>query len=296
MNKLIIEVRQNELRRKAENPNIPYTSAEIIESALDAYDEGATIAHFHPRNEAGAEVSDLESAVEIIGTIRSRSSMLVHPTLGHFDHGDDPLLRLSNVEALAAMPSMRPDIAPLDLGSLNFDAWNPESKEFIIDNWVYQNSARDLRSMARRLRELGVKPQLVIYGLSGIRLMDAFIATGDVDTPTYVSFVLGGPPILFGHPATSNGLRAYLDNMTHANIHWNVMIAGGSYLPLLPEIIEAGGHICIGLGDYAFPELGVPTNAEVVRKVVEIARGMGRDIASPEEVRAMLNVQAPASA
>jgi uncharacterized protein (DUF849 family) len=219
--------------------------------------------------------------------------MLVHPTLGHFDRGDDPLLRLRNVETLSKLPGLRPDFAPLDMGSLNFDGWNPETKEFLSDNMVYQNSARDLRLMARRLRELGVKPQLVIYGLSGLSLMNAFIATGAIDPPPFVMFVMGGGGALFGHPATTNGLRAFIDNMGRSDVQWGVMTIGGSYLPMLRPILEAGGHVSIGLGDHPYAELGAPSNAELVRQVVDMAREVGRTVASPEDARLMLGMVAP---
>lgn len=289
MSKLIIEVRLNEFSSKARNANIPYSPAEIVQSALDAHDEGASIAHFHARTEDGGEAHQSEIFADIVSGIRARSEILVYPTLGRFEHGADPLLRLSNIETLSAS-SLKPDIAPLDLGSMNCDIWDPVGNKFLVDHVIYQNSARDLRMMARRLRELGVKPQLVLWGLSGVRLMNALIAAGELDTPAYAAFLLTDESMLFGHPATSAGLRAFIDTLAGADVQWSVMINGTNFFPLLPEIVEAGGHVSIGLGDYPYPELGAPTNADLVRSVVDYARGAGREIASAAEVRNLLAI------
>jgi 3-keto-5-aminohexanoate cleavage enzyme len=120
--------------------------------------------------------------------------------------------------------------------------------------------------------------------------MNAMIATGELNTPAYAAFLLSGESMLFGHPATSTGLRAYIDTLAGADVQWSVMINGTNFLTLLPEIIAAGGHVSIGLGDYPYPELGAPTNADLVRTVADYARSVGREIASPDEVRDMLAI------
>jgi uncharacterized protein (DUF849 family) len=67
-----------------------------------------------------------------------------------------------------------------------------------------------------------------------------------------------------------------------------VLSHAGNILPLVPEIVALGGHVSIGLGDYAYPELGRPSNADLVRRVAEISRTMGREIATPQEAREIL--------
>ena len=97
--------------------------------------------------------------------------------------------------------------------------------------------------------------------------------------------------ILAAHPGSVRGLQALADFLPDAPILWSVNNGGGNLLPLVAAAIERGGHIAIGLGDYAYPELGRPTNAELVREVARIARGCGRELATPAEVRKALGVR-----
>jgi uncharacterized protein (DUF849 family) len=72
---------------------------------------------------------------------------------------------------------------------------------------------------------------------------------------------------------------------------WSVIDYGGNLLRLAAAIIAAGGNISIGIGDYHYPELGQPTNAELVERVVAIARDVGREVATPDEAKAMLGIR-----
>jgi 3-keto-5-aminohexanoate cleavage enzyme len=120
------------------------------------------------------------------------------------------------------------------------------------------------------------------------RLMGRFIDAGLLVEPVLAVMSLAGEDHPWGHPATSAGLRAYVDNLPDRRIEWTVLGHGANLLRLAPEIISLGGHIAIGLGDYAYAEVGRPSNAELVRRVKEIAGAMGREIATPREARELL--------
>ena len=280
----------NEAAKKAANPNAPYTPDEIIADALACAKAGAAIVHFHGRNADGSESSRAEDFRAVLAGVRAGSDLTVHPTLGRFRGGAGPEERLSNIEELSLRSNLKPDIAPLDMGSNNVDFWDAGAADFSGGGFVYANSTADLRLMAGRLRDWGVKPQLAIWSVPNLRLMGAFIEAGLVAEPAFAVVFLAGERFLGGHPATSAGLRAYVDNLPKRRVAWSVMAHEANLLPLVPEIIGLGGHVSIGLGDYAYRELGAPTNADLVRRVVEIARAMGREVATPAEARAMLNI------
>ena len=89
---------------------------------------------------------------------------------------------------------------------------------------------------------------------------------------------------LGGHPATLKGLQAHLDFLPPGKrVEWTAMTYGGNLFGLAAAIISQGGHISIGLGDYPYNELGMPTNADLIRRIVAIARECGREIATPAE-------------
>lgn len=289
MQKLILEVRMNEGARKEANPNVPYRPEEIVADALACAAAGASIVHFHARNADGSESNAVEDYCAIISGIRARSDVLVHPTLGLFQ-GASAEQRLAHVRHLCEVAGLKPDIAPLDMGSNNIDLWDAEKAEFRNAGYVYANPTGDLRHMASRMTGWGIRPQLAIWSLANLRLSRAFIDAGLLAEPIYAALFLAGEGFLGGHPATLAGLRAYVENLPDRRIEWSVLCHGADLLDLVPEIVRLGGHLSIGLGDNAYPALGYPANADIVRRVGEIARSLGREIASPAEARTMLGL------
>ncbi len=114
---------------------------------------------------------------------------------------------------------------------------------------------------------------------------------GRLDEPAYVLLYHSEGGLLGAHPATAAGLRAYLDCLPRRNLHWTVGCKGGNLFALAATAIQTGGHVAIGIGDYAYPEMGCPTNAELVREVVRLAKILGREIATPEETREILRIR-----
>lgn len=288
MKKLLIEVRMNEAARKDANPNVPYTPDEIVADALACADAGAAVVHFHGRNADGSESSRVEHFRAIVGGIREQTNVLIHPTLGRFRDGDGPDKRLSHIRTLVE-EGLAPDLAPLDMGSNNVDMFDPDSNAFVGDGFVYANSGENLRTMAERLRDWGIRPQHAIWSVPNLRLAGAFIAAGLVPAPAFCTLFLAGPRFLAGHPATEAGLRAYIDNMPGQRIEWSVMCVGQEIFDLVPLIVELGGHVSVGLGDDRYASLGQPTNAHIVRAVAQAVRDAGGDIATPDEARAILS-------
>ena len=239
--------------------------------------------------------NDIQDYCEIIGGIRARSHVMVHPTLGLF-HGAPPEQRLAHVRHLCEVAGLKPDIAPLDMGSNNIDLWDPAKAEFRNQGYVYANPSADLRHMASRMTEWGVRPQLAIWSLANLRMAAAFIDAGLLAEPAYPVLFLAGEGFLGGHPATLAGLRAFVDNMPARRMEWSVLCHGGDMLEFVPEVVRMGGHVSIGLGDFAHPGLGQPSNAQLVARVVNIAREQGREVATPDEARELLDCRIGASA
>ena len=290
MKKLIIEVRMNEAARKEANPNVPYTPDEIVADAIACGEAGASMVHFHARNADGSESNAVDDYRRIVSGIRARSDVLLHPTLGQFFDGSGPDQRMAHIEALAR-EGLAPDMAPLDTGSNNIDAFDWQAGEFIGDGAVYVNTGANLRYMAGRLREWGVRPQLVCWSVPNLRLAAAFIAAGLAPPSSFTTLVLSGERALVGHPATEAGLRAYLDCMGDQPMEWGVLCGGQEIFSLMPMILREGGHITAGLGDTPYASLGQPTNADVVRAIAAVAREAGREVATPAEARVMLGRQ-----
>lgn len=292
MQKLIIEARVNEFMRREEgNPHVPYTPAEIAADALACREAGAAILHFHARTPDGAPSHDVEAYAETVKLIRQASDVLVHPTLGYATLDDSAERRLDHILQMAQTPETGPHFAPMDMGSLNVDRYNEQARRFETKNLIYKNSTETLFYFGDNIRQAKLKPYLVSWNIGFTRYIDAFMDMGRIDGPAFVCFCLTDNTWLGGHPGTLKGLQAHLDFLPRdKSIEWTVVNFGGNLFALAGAIISQGGHISIGLGDYTYRELGFPTNAELVRRIAEMARDLGREVATPAEAAAMLGI------
>ena len=141
------------------------------------------------------------------------------------------------------------------------------------------------------MRELGVKPELVSWTVPFTRTIEAFLEMGLVDEPVYLLFSLTDSGIFGGHPGTIRGLQAHLDFLPRdRNIVWSASNKIGNLFGPAALACEQGGNIAVGLGDYPYLELGQPTNGAVIREFVRLARGFGREPATPAETRYFLGM------
>ena len=186
--------------------------------------------------------------------------------------------------------AIRPHFAPVDMGSMNIDTFDRSTATFLSDNKVYVNSINTLKYFCREIDQGGLKPALIVWSIPCMRTVDAFMQLGIIKSPAFVTFVLS-ETYIGAHPASIDGLNAHLMFLPpDKNIVWSVISKGASLLPAAKISILKGGHVSIGLGDYAYPELGMPTNADLVREVVKIANEVGRGIATPEEAKVILGI------
>jgi 3-keto-5-aminohexanoate cleavage enzyme len=289
MDKLIIEARVNEYAGRSKNPHVPWTPAEIAETATLCREAGAAVVHFHARGEEGAPEHDIAVYEDIIRRIKAGSDILIHPTLGANANVSDAKQRIAPILALAKDPRTRPHFAPLDMGTTNVDTYDPAAKTFRSHDAVYVNTTQTLEYFAEQLLPTAVKPYASLWNVSFTRQLLAFMDMGIITEPAYACLILTGERMLAGHPGTEQGLDAHRMFMPKdRNIHWTTMNYGGDLLPLVPKIIREGGHISIGLGDWHYPELGLPTNAQLIAHVAKQALAMGREVATPIQAGELL--------
>jgi len=291
MDKIIIEARVNELAPRNENPNVPFEPAEIVRDAKACYDEGASIIHYHGRTPTGEPEHGAWFYLETNAGIRDLCPILIHPTLGYVANDTDAAGRFAAVEEMMKDAKTAPDFAPMDVGSVNVDWWNPDAARFETTDLVYKNSTETLMYFAERIKHYGLKQYLVSWNVSSDRQIDAFMKMGVVPEPAFVCFCLTDGIMLAGHPGTPAGLDAHTAFLPKdREIIWTGVNYKGNLLLLTEKIIKEGGHISIGLGDYPYTEFGTPTNAEIIAKVVEQARALGREPTTVEETRALLGM------
>ena len=289
MDKLIIEARVNEYAPRDRNPHVPWSVEEIADDALRVREAGASLVHFHARKADGSPEHAYSSYRDTVAAIRERSDILVHPTLGYVTLDAPAQERLAHVQRMVD-DGIAPDIVPMDMGSTNVSIIGEDGRYLPdAEERVYRNSTATLHHFADRIREWRLKPYLQIWNVSFMREMHQFFKLGWLEAPVFCEFVCTDNHCIGGHPGTPRGLQALIDFLPEGvPVEWTVCNYGGNLLPLVAQAIAQGGHVSIGLGDYHYTELGTPTNAELVARVADIARSLGREVATPQEARRIL--------
>jgi menaquinone-9 beta-reductase len=292
---VVIEVRVNENTRRVPNPNVPYSVDEIVDQSLACWREGASIIHYHPRDSATGNLSmDVRDYADTVRRIKQGSDLLTMPTnipsyaAANLTTQD----RIAPIMAIAKDSATRPELGPIDLITCNTDTFDEATGKYASLDYVYVNTTRDWQTFADSYKAAGIKPVPYLWNISSVRALPVFIQMGFLEGPVWCELVLTEGGLWSGHPGSLRGLQAFLDFFpARADWQWTVLLHGGDLLKLAADVMEKGGHISIGLGDYHYmQQLTTPTNPALVRRIVEIARALGRSPASPADVRRRLGV------
>jgi uncharacterized protein (DUF849 family) len=285
---VIIEAAINGATPKSRNPNSPRNPSEIAEVGIACIDAGAAIVHNH--NEEGlrspggvhSATPYIEAWREILAT---RPGAILYPTMAGGGPGIDIEQRYSHVPALAEAGVL--GMAPVDPGSLNFGGLDPDGLPSAVEV-VYQNTYADARHMFDTCNRLGVPASISIFEPGFLRLALAYHEAGAMPPGSIIKLYFGGNRPGFGLQPTESGLEAYRAMLDGSGLPWSVAVLGGDVVKcgLAALALERGGHLRVGLEDYAGP--GTPSNLELMEQVVSLARSSGREPATAAEARRIL--------
>ena len=271
------------------HPDIPVTPEQIADAAIDAATAGAAIVHVHVRDpQTGAPSRDPKLFAEVVHRIRdSATDVVINTTAGMggdlvFGAGENPLpLNASGtdlagpLERLAHVEELLPEICTLDCGTMNF----AES------DYVMTNTPGMLKTMARRVQELGVRPELEVFDSGHLVLVKEMIADGLLDDPLMVQLCMGIP---YGAPDDPGTLLA-LVNQLPAGAVFSAFSIGRKQLPYVAMAVLAGGNVRVGLEDNLYLEKGVfASNAQLVERAVTILSALNVTLMKPADVREKL--------
>ncbi len=271
------------------SPHVPVTPAEIADSALEAHEAGAAIVHLHVRDpETRLGSRDIGLYRELVTIIRERNrDVIINLTGGMggeilFGPAGAPLPPAAGTDFVGPAGRMdhildlKPEIASLDTGSLNFD------------EALYATTPGWLRTMSDAYRNAGVIPEIEVFELGHIELAKQLIKEGHIAQPALFQLCLG---IKYGAPANPDAMMA-MRNALPPGALWAGFGLGAMQLPMAAQAILMGGNIRVGLEDNLYLERGVlATNAQLVAKARAIAEAMGARIRSAAETRALLSLK-----
>lgn len=300
MDKLIITAAITGGSSPQGNPYLPKNPKEQIQATIDAWNAGASIVHIHGRNpETGMPDHEADFLGEAIAGIKERCDIIVNCTTGGTAHRvDGDWLyrevpkesvkgRFSVLPALCKDPATKPDLASFNAGSPVIDIYSQNKDEFLL-KFVMVHSFPDMVYAANIMKECWVKPELECYDIGMINNCVFLGSTGVLEAPLYFQCVLG---VLGQIPATVDNL-IHMHRCLPQGAPWSVCAVGLSEWPMATTAILLGGHVRVGFEDniYLSAKVQAKSNAEMVEKVVRIARELDREIASPEEARALLGL------
>ncbi|MFD5001145.1 BKACE family enzyme [Streptomyces buecherae] len=271
------------------SPHVPVTPRQIAASAVEAAEAGAAVVHVHVRDpESGAPSRDPRLYAEVVERIKETGTdVIINLTAGM--GGDlvidpeQPLRQLpgtdlvSGLDRLPHVEQLLPDICTLDCGSLNFgDGSN-----------LYVSTPDMLRAGAKRIQELGVRPELEIFDTGQLWFAKQLHAEGLLDDPTVFQLCMGIP---WGAPADA-GVLASMVNMLPAGAQWASFALGRMQMPWVAQAILLGGNVRVGLEDNLYLSKGVKaTNGQLVERAVSITELLGARVATPDQARARLGL------
>jgi 3-keto-5-aminohexanoate cleavage enzyme len=274
------------LHGREANPALPEQPKDIIQNFKDCYNAGATVAHMHVRDPRGVTTADIDVYGEVVDGVMSGCPGMITQV------GNGIGLRYENIKEEGLPFSLEermhllnikpvPDQLTLNLGTFHFEHKNSE--------FLFYNSKRWNAEFVKGCKERRIGNELEVYDLSHIQNALDLMERGVLEPPLHFSFVLG---IKGGVPANPQVLMAMLDAIPDGS-SWQVVSIGKHQLPLSTMVLAMGGNIRVGMEDNVYYSHGVlaVSNAQLVERAVRIARELGREIATPEEARAMLHMQ-----
>ncbi len=259
------------LPRKKDNPAVPITVEEQIESTHAAFEAGATLVHCHVRNPDETPTSDPEKFARLLEGIREHCpGMIVQFSTGG---------RSGVGRERGGMLPLRPDMASLSTGSCNFPTR------------VYENSPELIDWLASEMKTYGVKPEIEVFDLSMLFKAVEMQREGRIDGPLHVQFVMG---VKNAMPVDREVFEFYIHTLARLapDATWTGAGIGKDQISLNRWSLELGGHCRTGLEDNVRLDRHTlaPSNAALVRRVVELCPDYGRRPATVAEARALLRL------
>ena len=271
--------------------HVPRSPKQIADSAIDSAKAGAAVVHCHVRDpDTGIPSRKIEYYKEVTNRIREAEvDVILNLTAGMggdmvFGSVDSPLPYSENGTDMAGadervqhLVECLPEICTLDCGTMNFAE----------ADYVMTNTPGMLRSMAQKMTNLGVRPEIEAFDTGHLWFAKQLVNEGLIENPVMVQLCMNVP---WGAPDDLNTLMAMVNNIPN---EWtfSAFSLGRHQMPYVAAAVLAGGNVRVGLEDNIFLDKGVlATNAQLVERASKIINNLGAKIIGPSEVRQKLNL------
>jgi 3-keto-5-aminohexanoate cleavage enzyme len=254
---------------KEMNSNLPTTSEEQAQAAFECYKAGASVIHLHVRDDQGKPSQSVDRFKDVVGKIKKKCPVIVQFSTGGAVG--------EKIENRAAPLSLKPEMASLNTGSINFG------------DEVFMNLPKDIEFLAAKMKTYKIKPEIEVYDYGMLEYSIKLVKKGIIDSPAHFQFVLGTQHGISGEP---RNLVRMVDALP-AHSTWNVAGIGRYQLPVAAQAIVMGGHVRVGFEDNIYWSKGVlaKSNAQLVERIRDLSKTLQREVASVEEAKEILCIQ-----
>ncbi len=271
------------IQGKDANPNIPYTPEEFAEEVHKCYNSGCSIVHIHCRDDNGQPTGDVQRCQDTMDAIKAKTPEIIV----NFSTAIGP--GKTEDERIAPVLACKPEMASLNTNSMNFGIVDHKTKQILIDG-IFENTFKMTQDFAKKMKEVGTKPEFEAYDIGGINNIAFFDAPGIYDKPLHFQFVFGVFGGLSFDPLTCLAMKNALpDGCT-----WSTC-GVGTKNSMHAAMMSAtnGGHIRVGLEDNVRDlnkELS-PGSWKQVEYAVDVCKLASREVATTDEARKILNLR-----
>jgi uncharacterized protein (DUF849 family) len=281
------------------SPHLPVTAEEIADAAVGAAQAGAAIVHLHARDpETGLPDQSPQRFEPFLKIIKQRSDCVVNITTG-----GAPTMTIE--ERLKPVATFKPEVASLNMGSMNFGLFPmlERFREFSHD-WerpylegsrdrIFKNTFVDIENILTTCAENGTRFEIECYDIGHLYTLAHFVERGLVKPPFFVQSVFGILGGIGPHPEDVMHMKRTADRLFGNDYRWSVLGTGRNQMPIAAIAAANGGNVRVGLEDSLWigPGKFARSNAEQVLKIREIIEGLGLEVATPAEARAILKLK-----
>jgi uncharacterized protein (DUF849 family) len=277
------------LANRDQCPAIPYTPAEYAAEARRIVDEGGVHIHIHARTPDGLPSYEVEDFRAISDAIRAEVG---DAAIINFSTG---AMGISVEKRIAYLREVRPEVAALNMGSMNYAKYSKRRKDFVFKA-VFANPFDEIIEFLTVMKELGIKPEHECFDVGHVGSLAPLIDMGVLEPPLHVDFVMG---VTGGIPPSARNLAVMADNLpAGVRAHWGVIGISREQWTLVAAALTLGGSIRVGLEDNFYLPDGemARSNGDLIAKARQMTQDAGRRPATVEEARALLGVPARAAA
>ncbi|PWJ43936.1 BKACE family enzyme [Sediminitomix flava] len=266
------------LANRTQCEGIPYTAEEIAEEGRRAIEAGASILHIHARQDNGMPAYDVESYRKIDEAVKAKcGNVIINYSTG--------AIGIPQEERIHHISALQPDMAALNMGSMNYAIYSKKQKQFYHD-FVFANPFKDIKYFLEKMNEADCRPEMECFDTGHLNNAMPLIDMGILKPPYQFSMIMG---VLGGIPATTENLLHQVKQIP-SEAHWQVVGIGRKQWKMVAAAITMGGNFRVGLEDNLYLPNGdmSKSNGECVEKAVEMMRMLDSEPASIEEARAIL--------